>query len=89
MTYTEIRARIDYLIAKAERDQANRKCYKDLGEDHKWTLSPDVFSGLEAYNDAYRIPLDKLEIVRLCGIPVTIDYRTRGKIELWRKIEED
>lgn len=89
MTYTEIRARMNYLIGEAERDQVTRRCFNELGRDHKWTLSPDVFTQLEENYDAYRVPLDRLEKIVICGIPVTIDYRTRGKIELWRKLGED
>lgn len=89
MTLTEIKARMNYLIAEAERDQAARKSYQELDKDgYKWILSANVFTALELGNDAYSIPFEKIEKICFCGIPVTIDYITRDKMELWRKIGE-
>lgn len=89
MSLTEIKATINYLIGKAEREQADRRNYKGLDKGYKWVLSPDILTRLEEDICGYYISLARFNPTSICGIPVEIDYRTRETIELWHKVEED
>lgn len=90
MTLTEIKATMNYLIDEAEREQAARRCYKSLDKaGYKWVLSPDILTQIEENIYDHCISLRRFEATHLYSIPVEVDYRTRDKIELWRRIGEN